>query len=103
MSSKRPRTQRRVEERAARKLVRDKERLFELSAGGSQERPIEVPSASVIELRAEDVLRCIQCEGQYRIRAHEAPASGIRRVDVTCRHCGAPRSLWFRIVSDDPN
>ncbi len=103
MSGKRPRIQRRVEERAARKLVRDKERLFELSVGGSQERPIEVPSTSVIELRVEDMMPCIQCTGQYRIRAHEAPASGVRRVDVTCRHCGAPRSLWFRIVSDEPN
>jgi len=102
VSGKRPRTQRRIEERAARKLVRDRERLFELSVGGSQERPIEVPSTSVIELRVE-AMPCVQCTGQYRIRAHEAPASRIRRVDVTCRHCGAPRSLWFRIVSDEPN
>ncbi len=102
MSGKRPRTQRRIEERAARKLVRDRERLFELSVGGSQERPIEVPSTSVIELRTL-AMPCVQCTGQYRIRAHEAPASGIRRVDVTCRHCGAPRSLWFRLVADEPN
>ena len=102
MSSKRPRTQRRIDERAAQKLVRHKERLFELSVGGSQERPIEVPSTSVIEIRVEQ-LPCVQCNGHYRLREHEAPASGIRRVDVTCRTCGTRRSLWFRIVSTDPN
>lgn len=102
MSTKRPRTQRRVDERNAKKLVRDRERLFALTTGGSRERPIEVDSTSVIEVRVES-LPCPQCEGQYRIREHVAPASGIRRVDVTCRQCSAPRSLWFRLVSSEPN
>jgi hypothetical protein len=102
VSAKRPRIQRRVDERNAKKLVRDRERLFELSVGGSRERPIDVPSTSVIELRTE-AMPCAQCGGQYRIREHEAPASGIRRVDVTCRICSAPRSLWFRLVSTKPN
>ncbi len=102
MSGKRPRTERRILERAARKLVRDREQLAALSPGGSRERPIEVTSAAVIELRVES-LPCVQCAGQYRIREHVAPASGIRRVDVTCRRCSAPRSLWFRIVSVEPN
>ena len=102
VTPKRPRTQRRVDERDARKLVRDREKLAGLVAGGSAEHPIDVPSTSVIELRAE-AMPCAQCEGPYRIREHEAPLPGLRRVDVTCRTCGTPRSLWFRIVSDDPN
>lgn len=102
MSTKRPRTARRIAERDARKLVRDKERLFTLSAGGTAERPIDVPTTSVIELRVE-AMPCAQCEGPYRIREHAAPSAGLRRVDVTCRQCGAPRSLWFRIVTDEPN
>ena len=102
MSGKRPRTERRVLERAARKLVREREQLAALSLGGSREHPIEVSSTAVIELRAE-ALPCVQCQGHYRIREHVAPESGIRRVDVTCRQCGVPRSLWFRLVSNEPN
>jgi len=52
MGKKRPeRTARRVEERAARQLVRDKEKLAALVAGGSAARPLDVPSSSVIEGR----------------------------------------------------
>jgi hypothetical protein len=102
MSGKRSRTERRVQERAARKLVRDREKLFELSIGGSSERPIPVESAAVIEIRVE-AMPCPQCEGQFRIREHVSEGSGLRRVDVTCRQCSAPRSLWFRLVSNEPN
>lgn len=102
MSGKRPRTQRRIEARVAQKLVRDREKLFALLPGGSRERPIEVDSASVIEVRVE-ALPCPQCEGHYRLREHVSIASGLRRVDVTCRQCSASRSLWFRIVSSEPN
>lgn len=100
--TKRPRTSRREAERALKKLVQDREKLAALVPGGSRERPIEVPSSAVIELRTL-AMPCPQCEGQFRIREHEAPASGLRRVDVTCRQCSAPRSLWFRLVSDEPN
>jgi hypothetical protein len=100
---KRPeRTARRVEERAARKLVRDREKLAALSPGGAKEHPIEVASAAVIEGRTES-LPCPQCEGPYRIRDHRSAGPGLRCVDVTCRQCGAPRTLWFRIALDEPN
>lgn len=102
MAGKRPRTDRRIAERAARKLVRDREQLAALVPGGSRERPIEVTSTAVIEIRVL-AMPCPQCDGQFRIREHEAPESGIRRVDVTCRQCAAPRSLWFRLVPDEPN
>jgi hypothetical protein len=102
VSGKRARTSRRADERAAKQLVRDREKLFEMSPGGSRERPLDVPSAAVIEGRVE-VMPCAQCEGPYRIREHASAGGGIRRLDVVCHRCTAPRSLWFRITSDEPN
>ena len=98
----RKRIARRAEERAARRLVRDREKLAALSRGGSAEHPIEVPSSAVVETRVNNST-CPQCEGTYRIVEHTSPSSGLRRVDVRCQQCGAPRALWFRLVSDDPS
>jgi predicted Zn finger-like uncharacterized protein len=80
----------------------DRELLATLMPGGTRERPIKVASASVVEVRTA-ALACPRCGGSYRIEDHVAPASGLRRVDVTCRHCSTPRSLWFRLVSFEPN
>ncbi len=102
MSTKRPRVGRREAERAMKKLVQDKEKLALLSPGGAPERPMVVTSSAVIEPRVEG-MACIQCGGQYRVKEHDAPASGLRRVDATCRQCSAPRTLWFRLAPDDPN
>ncbi|HET9621889.1 MAG TPA: hypothetical protein VFP84_11010 [Kofleriaceae bacterium] len=99
---RRKRTAQRERERALRKLVRDREKLAALSAGGSAEHPIHVTSASVVEVRVSHLL-CPQCEGEYRIKEHTSPASGIRKVDVTCVLCGTPRTLWFKIGSDEAN
>ena len=79
------------------------ERLARLSAGGSREHPIRVTSASVVEVRTA-ALHCPICAiGDYRIDEHVAPARGLRRVDVHCRHCATPRSLWFRLIDREPN
>ena len=98
----RKRVSRRAEERAARRLVRDRERLAALSRGGSAEHPIGIPSAAMVETRVRNA-SCPQCEGTYRIVEHTSPVSGLRRVDVRCQQCGAPRALWFRLVSDEPS
>jgi hypothetical protein len=74
----------------------DRELHASLSVGGSRERPIRVASASVVEVRTS-ALACPLCGGTYRLDEHVAPAAGLRRVDVHCRHCSTPRSLWFRI------
>jgi hypothetical protein len=79
-----------------------RERLARLSRGGSRERPIAVASAAVVEVRA-GALPCPHCGGSYRLGEHVAPARGLRRVDVACRQCGRPRSLWFRIVDNELN
>jgi hypothetical protein len=98
----RKRTARREQARAARRLVRDREKLAALSPGGSREHPVPVPSAAVIEVRAR-AMSCPQCDGTYRIREHASVASGLRRVEVTCQLCGTPRVLWFRLISHEPN
>ena len=100
--AKRPRTERRIAERDAKKLVRDREKLAALLPGGAREHPIAVTSSAVIELRVTN-LPCAQCEGPYRVLEHNAPGPGLREVLVRCQQCGAPRTLWFRIVIDEPN
>jgi predicted Zn finger-like uncharacterized protein len=103
MGKKRPeRTARRAQERAARDLVRDREKLALLSPGGSRERPMEVDSSSVIEPRI-NALSCPQCVGRYRMLDHRSMGGGIREVDVRCTTCSTKRTLWFRLVSSDPN
>jgi hypothetical protein len=87
--------------RVMRQLVNDRERLAAMSEG-SAARPIELTSASVVEVRVR-ALTCPQCEGTYRQHDHRALGAGLRAVDVTCRLCGVPRSLWFRISSREPN
>lgn len=80
-----------------RRLVRERESFARQATGGSPQRPIEVGTASVIEVRAAQT-PCPQCTGELRITAHEAPAPKLRRVDVCCRQCCVSRSLWFRLV-----
>ena len=102
MRPKRPRTERRARERAAKALVRDREKLATLSLGGARERPFVVETSAVIEPRVRS-MPCPQCEGAYRIIDHASEGAGLRRVDVVCQQCTAPRSLWFRIVTAEPN
>jgi predicted Zn finger-like uncharacterized protein len=101
VGKKRPeRTERRIQERAARQLVRDREHLARLVAGGAREHPIAVPSAAVIEGRAG---ACPQCGAEYRVVEHRSEGQGVRALDVACRQCGTPRTLWFRIVVTEAN
>lgn len=102
MAGKRPRTQRRADQRATRKLIHDRERLWLLSPGGSAERPITVPSSAVIDARVA-ALRCPQCEGDYALREHDIERSGDRVVSVTCKLCHVARKIWFRLGSTSPN
>lgn len=81
---------------------RDRERLAALLPGGSRDRPIIVGSAAVIEPRALR-MPCLHCGGEYRVHEHELAAPSVRRVDVGCRQCSAPRSFWFRLVPPELN
>src|SRR4051794_28716626 len=103
MGRKRPeRTARRASERAARQIVRDREKLASLVAGGSAQRPIEIDSSAVIEGRVR-AIPCAQCEGSYRIADHRSTGAGLRALDVRCERCAVARTLWFRIVSAEPS
>lgn len=103
MRRKRPeRTERRARERAARRMVRDREQLAQLSPGGSAERPVEVDSPAVIEGRVAS-LRCPQCDGEYTLDDHRSAGPGLRVVAVTCRMCRVKRELWFRLGTSAPN
>jgi hypothetical protein len=79
-----------------------REQLASLQPGGSPRRAIDVTSAAVIEPRAA-TMPCPHCGGLYRIHEHTRPVPGLRKVDVACRQCSTPRSLWFRIVVNEPN
>jgi uncharacterized protein with PIN domain len=96
----RQRTERRELERDLRKLVRDKERLAVLEAGGSPERPLEVPTSSVIEIRAQ-ATRCVQCDGELALQEHAVAMHGgepLRVTHMICRRCHVKRSFWWRIA-----
>ncbi len=98
---KRARIERRVDERAAKKLVRDKQRLAGLSPGGSAERPIDVTSAAVIAVRARSI-PCPLCAGSLQLDEETAETfDGHRRraAHMVCSRCGVKRVLWFTIGS----
>lgn len=101
----RPRTERRVRERAAREIVRDRQKLALLSDGGTPERPIEVASASVIAPRVRST-PCPLCEGTLRLDDESAGTRGGRLVHaahVSCVSCGVARVLWFRVAPPLPS
>jgi len=101
----RPRTERRVRERAARELARDRHKLALLSAGGTPERPIEVTSAAVIPVRARGT-PCPLCEGTLRLDDESASTKDGRLIHgahVTCVSCGIARVLWFRVAPSLPS
>lgn len=101
----RPRTARRVDARAARDLVRAREKLDALEPGGAPTRPISVETAAIVELRATR-MPCPQCGGELALEAHDAVTVDerrLRRVTLRCRQCGAPRTRWFVLDVVLPN
>jgi len=101
----RARTERRVRERAARELVRDRQKLASLMPGGSPERPIALSSAAVIVPRVRST-PCPLCEGDLRVD-HETAESHAGRLlhaaHVTCVRCGVSRALWFEVAPSLPS
>ncbi len=96
---KRERTLRRELSRRQARLGRDRERLFALEPGGRPDRPLDVESASVVEIRAQAV-RCPRCGGEQGVEEHLAVSERgvrLREARLRCRQCGARRSMWFRL------
>jgi hypothetical protein len=99
MTKERPRSQRRVRERMAQRLVRDRQKLALLSPGGTPERPIDVVSTSVIAVRAR-ATPCPLCDGALRLDEESAGNRGgklLHAAHVTCTSCGIARQLWFHV------
>jgi hypothetical protein len=97
------RTVARRETRDAQRLraeVRDREALARMLPGGTPTSPVEVASASVVEIRARET-PCVQCGGTLTLvadRAESTPRGVLRELDLACRVCHAPRRLWFRVA-----
>lgn len=109
MKKKKPtrqRTAQRAAQRSATKLTEMREKLAALEPGGSESNPIVVESASVIEPRAE-AFRCLRCGEFLRCADHGSRNAGagetLRVVELVCRACGAPRTLYFRVGQRLPN
>jgi hypothetical protein len=104
VAKKKPNLRARTE---ARELARRREKLFEaraklamLEPGGSKERPLEVVSASLVEVRAETE-PCLRCSQPNRCVEHTAlsTAHGLLRVaHLRCPSCAVERLLYFRIL-----
>jgi hypothetical protein len=80
-------------------------RLARLQRGGSAEHPIDVRSASEIEVVAEGT-PCPICRGGQRVDDHTAEVVGGRRLrlaSVHCHHCGHVRTMFFRVGSALPS
>ena len=78
-----------------------RERLSLLEPGGTARRPIEVESASQVEVRALS-MPCLRCDGPYRLDEHSAErveGNAVRILRVHCGHCGAERTIFFRVGS----
>jgi hypothetical protein len=102
---KRSRTERRETARSLRKEVVARERLAAAGPGGARDRPIVIPSASVVESMARST-PCVQCGGALELRDHAAPPDGkgrLRLARLVCRLCHAPRELWFSIETSLPS
>ena len=80
--------------------VAARERLATLQAGGRPSHPVEVESASQVEVRALSI-PCLRCDGPYRLDEHTAERFGERYLRVLrmhCGHCGAQRTVYFRVA-----
>jgi hypothetical protein len=91
--------------RRSAKLARDLERLARLSPGGAPDRPIELASASQVEVHARS-MPCPICQGEVRVDEHVAETiegARLRVAAVTCSICGASRRVYFRLGTALPS
>jgi hypothetical protein len=97
--SERPRTKKRAEARTLHKLRAERERLFLLERGATPQRPIEIATPALVELKAT-ALACPRCLTAFRIEAHRAAKVAglrLREAEVSCPRCHVRRSLWFEL------
>jgi hypothetical protein len=95
----RPRTKKRAAARSLHKLAADRERLFLLERGATPQRPIEIATPALVELKAS-ALACPRCLTAFRVEAHRAARVAglrLREAEVSCPRCHVRRSLWFQL------
>jgi hypothetical protein len=83
-------------------FIAAREKLATLEPGGTPDYPMNVESASQIEVRALS-MPCLRCDGPYRLDEHTAERFGsqhVRLVRVHCGHCGVGRRLFFRVAPE---
>ncbi len=109
------RAARRATERRDQKLAKDLERLAALEPGGAADRPIEVVSASEVEVHARS-MPCPVCGGAVRVEEHTAEtallggaggapaiAARVRIATVACVVCRRRRRVFFRLGQSLPS
>ncbi|HEY4119710.1 MAG TPA: hypothetical protein VGM56_17705 [Byssovorax sp.] len=87
------------------RFAADAERLSRLSRGGSPDLPIEVRSASEVEVLAAGA-PCPICRGRQQVLDQTAEVLRGRRLRVattSCRFCGHRRAMFFRVGSAKPS
>jgi hypothetical protein len=99
---KRPRSERRAADRALRKEIDARDKLATAAPGGALAHPIVVTSAAVVEGRARST-PCPQCGGELDLRRHDAGPGDVRIVQLICRLCHTPRTIYFRIEAPPVN
>lgn len=101
-----PRAARRAADRDVVKLARDVRRLDALEPGGSPARPIQLASASEVEVVAAS-RPCPICSAFLRVTAHDAiedATSGRLRVArLSCPGCRATWARYFRLGPPPPS
>jgi hypothetical protein len=86
--------------RANEKIADDRERLVKIEPGGSPARPIELMSASLVEVHAKS-MPCARCGAELRVKDHTAEKIDgelLRIVHASCFMCGTKRRIYFRIA-----
>ena len=97
-----PNAARRAHTRHEEKVGRVRERLARLSPGGEPTRPLDVPSASVIEPQARS-MPCPKCLGSCTVVEHAAETregTRLRIAHMICKGCSGRRAIYFRIVGE---
>jgi len=92
---------RRAQARAREQLARELERLASLEPGGAPERPIDIDSPALVEMRAV-ASTCPLCSGAVKLEEHAArtiDGARLRVATVSCTSCGARRERYFRLVA----
>jgi len=87
--------------RHASELSTDLDRLAQVAPGGTPATTLEVPSPSVVEMRAENV-GCHGCgAARVAIKQHGSGTFEGRRLRVlrvACETCGAARDVYVRLM-----